>query len=238
MAVFLAVLGTNGPDGVRAAVRVHGLYDTMTEAREAVRTLVSENTETDAYIVDETARWIAVKPPAKDTAEEDEEIASKCNDAPSEGRMGSVCDILRPTADATAPSSNTGVSPGDGGDSAAAAASTLIPPTARKEAGTVQQRQLDELLRESVPSEVADGKEYARLRLRFATLTAFRAKLASLHATGESRCAATAKEIAELDARHPAYRAEFRAHYERGLRESGLSISAVPFLAYLGDDRE
>lgn len=230
---YLAVHAEGRTPGARAAVRVHGVYDTMTEARDAVRVLVSENPETDAYIVDETDRWIAVRPPATGTAEEDEEIASKCNDAPSDGRMGSVCDIgVRPNANA-ASAANAGSSAAAADAETEAAATTIIPPAARKEAGTVQQRQLDELLRDGAPSDVSSAEAYANARARFATLTAFRRKLAELHGAGEALHARTSEEIAALDARHPQHRSAFRAHYERGLRESGFSVESVPFLAYL-----
>lgn len=231
--VSIAVFGEALVPPAQAAVRVHGVYDTMTEARDAVRDLASEHSDIDAYIIDETARWISVRPPTKNTAEEDEEIASKCNEAPSKGRMGSVCDILRPST-VTTPGGEATSSATD----AAPPAAVVIPPTARKEVGTVQQRQLDDLLELTVPVDVMSEGDYARLRGRYATLTAFRRKLRALHTAGEEKCRKTESEIAARDASHPTHRTAFRSHYERGLRESGYTVDAVPFLAHLGGDED
>lgn len=64
-------------------------------------------------------------------------------------------------------------------------------------------------------------------------LVAFQRKIQGLRDNVEEKCRATASEIAALDAAHPDYRDAFMANYERGLRDSGLELSAVPFLAFL-----
>ncbi len=117
-----------------------------------------------------------------------------------------------------------------GGDPAAC----IIPAAAaRREAGTAQQRQLDDLLRRPVPTVVTDAAQYAKLRAWFAVLIAFQRKIRNLQTDVESKRRHTEAEIAQLDAAHPDYRAAFLSNYERGLRESGLSLSSVPFLSFL-----
>jgi hypothetical protein len=271
--LFLAVLGpagggapTEGPKkrkkGEGAAVRVHGVYDTIRQARAAAQALAAEDKETDAYVIEETMRWIAVKPPARGTADEEEEVASRTNEAHADGRMGSVCDILRrPTVSddrvTLSDKGETAVEDGDRGTPApgtAAAALAVGPGAAVSASGatTCQKRQLDDLLRRDVPSSVWEvprgGEEedadeavgpaaqYANMRAWYATLVAFRRKILRLRGLVEEKCVRAESEIADLGARHPGHRTAFRAHYEQGLRESGLTLATVPFLPFLGDE--
>jgi hypothetical protein len=147
----------------------------------------------------------------------------KANDDAAHGRMGSVCEVLKPHARTP------------GGDPA-------VPPApdaaSKKRDGQVQRAQLEDLLRQPVPdaAAVADAAAYAAARARYATLRAFERKLSALYADGLTKCRGAGATVADLDARYPAHRDAFMDHYRRGLRESGIRVESVPFIRFLGDD--
>lgn len=246
MSYSLAVLGegetTGGRDDpVAAAVCVYGLYDTLGEARTAVQGLLADCPETSAFVVDETMRWIPVRAPAPDAAEEDEELAAPSNDAPSENRYGSVCDLRRRTGTrggAAEPVVVGGDSAGGGASVAPsfvdpAAAAVIIPDAARRQARLSQQEQLESLLRLPVGPPPTTQDAYAADRARYATLRAFERKLGVLETQSRSLGAASTDAILRLDRLHPDYRIKFRSNYEKELKKSGMDVSTLPFAEYL-----
>lgn len=187
----------------------------------------ADMTTPSAFIIDEPLRWWTVRPLQKGrSGEEEEEIANRENYDPVRGRMGSVCDVMRPQQGdsvQTATSSNKKASPMDASRAG------------RSRDAQQKRHQLDDLLRRPIPCAVQNATEYAGLRARYALLRAFERRLLILYRTALDKCRNAADEVRSLDDRHPEHRTAFRAHYEKALRESGFSIDSVPFARFLED---
>lgn len=232
----------DGPPAA-AAVRVHGIYPGLAEARAAVRALAEDDGDEDvaAYVLDDVGRWLPMAEPgapdARVAGDEVEDVGGAENDDPSRGRCGSVCHVRRPCR-AGGPA--TVVAGPDAGPPAAAAAPDAAlpgaaPPTARAREARRQQRQLEDLLHAAPPSAPpADPAAYAALRAQCATLCAFRRKLERLRAESATLCERSAARIAELDAAHPEYADRYLDHYRRALQQVGLRPEEVPLVRYLG----
>lgn len=235
-----------------AAVRLFGVYPSLAAARDAVRMLVERGeggnaddvaaaADVEAFIVDEVQRWIPVRAPDRGSAEDEEEVAAAENEDPSNGRMGSVCDVRRRKG-APPPGGAAGTGACQPTNPVVLSPSPSAPANdAASQRATQQQRQqLDDLLRDGDAAPIETGVQYAAERDRLALLRAFRRKLQHLHADALTKCERAQASIRDLDARHPAHRTAYLAHYRRALRESGILNSAEDpvLLRYLDTDTD
>lgn len=154
-----------------------------------------------------------------------EEMSAPENNNQKEGRMGSVCD-LRP---------HTNI-PSEVPDERPPSHVRSNPAEQKKEIRT-QKAQLDDLLGSSLPPEAenSDVTTYAAVRGRYATLRAFERRLERLVDEARNKVDATALTLARLDASHPEYASEYKAHYLKALGESGIPPDSVPFMRYLNE---
>jgi hypothetical protein len=209
-------------DGCRAAVKVHGIFPTATEARSAIHQWANEQTDIDAFVVEDVGRWIVVHP-VKDGADEEEEIPTTENDDPSQGRYGSVCNIRKSagrTEELTHKESIQG---------------SIDTPVSKKKAIQTQCIQLDELLSDNPqPSQIHHNQSsYDACREHFATLRAFERRLRALYTTSLEKCKRVATEIEGIDTNHPTYHTQYRARYEEALRGSGIDPKEVTLMRFI-----
>lgn len=249
--VFLAatcVCGS-GDSGTRdpvAAVRVHGLYPSVTAARTAVHALAAEEPDQFTYIIDDVGRWLPAcepHPEARVVVDEVEEVSCAENTDPSQGRTGSVCDVRRhsgPALDRGKPHTSRQPASLIGGTPSAdhGASSSTEDPVRQREAKR-QQRQLDDLLRGPLPSEpLTEPTQYAMARGHLATLRAFERKLGRLALEADARCTANREHLRQLDGQHPEFRTSYLENYTRALGEVGLDPEQVPLMQYLREDED
>jgi hypothetical protein len=222
---------TGGDVAARAAVKIHGIFPSATEARSAAHQLANEQTDVDTFVMEDMDRWIVVHP-TTNFAEEEEEIPTSQNDDPSQGRYGSVCNVRKSTAASNAPSSSS--LPSDETEPPRVQGG-LDTPITKKKAIQTQCMQLDELL-SSQPDAAqiqCDPKAYAHCREHYATLRAFERRLHALYTESLQKCQHIQKEIAVLDEAQPTYRSQYRARYVEALRESGIDPSEVRLMRFI-----
>lgn len=216
------------------ALCVYGIYSSYSEARHAVHNMIDEDTCVQAFIIDETMKWLPVRPLTHDSAEEEEEMASHENDDEAHGRMGSVCEIRGPSSSS---SHALEVTQKTTSCSSNGAQSRRVGDQKGKTRDCKNQReQLDRLLE---PLTHPKGwvpetrEEYDHIRNRFATLRAFERKLKSLYVDSLRRANVVKEHIETLDGAHPTHQLEYKANYERALRESGIKPESTGLMAFL-----
>ena len=209
----------------RAAVKIHGIFPTVAEARSSAHQWANELTDVDTFVVEDMDRWIVVHPTAH-FAEEEEEIPTSQNDDPSQGRYGSVCNVRKSTTSAVHHAEEAEPPRIQGG---------LDTPITKKKAVQTQCIQLDELL-SSQPDTVRiqrDPTAYAHCREHYATLRAFERRLRALYTESLEKCRHAQKEIVALDEAQPTHRTHYRARYEAALRESGIDPTEVRLMRFI-----
>lgn len=208
-----------------AAIRLHGFFSTLEDARGAARALTQNQPDITACVVDECARWIRVREPERGSAEEEEEVSAPENNDPAGGRMGSVCDLGPRVTVVQEEAANTKV-----------AAAVFEPPTgsraARVQEGNEQRSQLERLLSDPV-ADIVSPATYADARERYALLRAFDRKLHRLLDESLGKWRAAMDRVVDLDQRHPTYTDEYQGNYRRALRESGVRPEDVQFMRFL-----
>ena len=213
------------PDVARAAVKIHGVFPSVSEARLAIHQWANEQTDTDAFVVEDMDRWIVVHP-TKNFAEDEEEIPTTQNDDPSQGRHGSVCNVRKSPGASLVAATDAEPPRIQGG---------LDTPSTKKKAMQTQCMQLDDLL-SAQPDAVRiqhDPTAYARCREHYATLRSFERRLRALYTESLEKCQNTDKEIATLDAAQPTHRVHYRTRYEDALRESGIDPNEVRLMRFI-----
>lgn len=205
-----------------AAVQIYGIYDSMREAQEAVRGFADSEKEVGAFVLDQCNRWLAVRTPDAGCSAEEEEIAHSDNLDRANGRMGSVCDVRKPSvpADAANPSPSPSPSPFVG----------TADPTPVK---TSQRQQLDDLLTECPFIVPLNAHTYNNCRHRLALLRAFERKLTSLIEQSEQKCLKGTDEVRHLDTLYPDYQTRYSENYKHALKQSGIREDTVGLMQYL-----
>ena len=214
---------------VDAAIRVHAFCNTMTEAQREVESLSSKQPDVQAYIVDACRRWIPLHEPVQGSGMEETEIRAPENEDRETGRMGSVCDLFRhrDTSSAT-------------NDTSSPVGSTVFesPSSSNQQAKqkqvTSQRTQLDALLQAHVP-HIDTHEEYVNQRERAALLSAFSRKLRKLLDESVKKGDDAWEKICELSVQHPEYREQYREHYQRALKQSGIDANTIAFIKYLDE---
>lgn len=211
------------PDETQAAVCVYGSYGSLTEARSAVQELVSTNdtTETDAFIIDRSFRWLVVCPADPGLAEEEEEIATVENNDETSNKMGSVCDLRHKGAI-------------NQKQSFLSSTSKREKPLNKTKEVKSQKQQLDDLLRPNSDERIPQTEaEYSELRNRFALLHAFEKKLCRLYEESLRQVFKAEEEIKTIDIRNPEFKNLYKANYEKALSESGIKADANGLMKFL-----
>ena len=220
---------TSKPQNCRCAIKIHGIFSTVVDARNAIHTLANEQSDVDAFVVEKTGSWIRVHSP-KDGADEVEEIPTTENDDPSQGRHGSVCNIRKSssgipkcdTVEIAPPSTNT--------------IGSMDTHVTKKKAIQTQCMQLDALLSFHPNNESVRGNPtaYNQCREHFATLCAFERKLSGLQTASLEKCRQVATEIASLNEWEPTYQDQYRSRYEEALRGSGIDPQETGLMQFIG----
>ena len=233
---FICVFASEevGLEEARAAVRIHGFYDSMKEARQSIDEFALEQSDVQSYIIEECMRWVAVQDPVKGTGVEEEEIRAPENEDRQNGRMGSVCDLRARKQNILEPTPTTG-SPDDPVHIFDASDKPNSISWKQKQVRT-QCDQLDHLLRGEVVACITNTEQYAAARDRLALLRAFRRKLQTLIKENLQKCHTATVGIAGLESKFPMYRDEFLKKYKQALKESGITEQNVAFMDYLSEE--
>jgi hypothetical protein len=207
-----------------AAVRVHGFFNTMKEARQSIEEFASEQSDVQSYIIEECMHWLTVEEPVKGTGVEEEEIRAPENDDRENGRMGSVCDLRR--------------SPQTNDDKVTIFENTDKPKSKAWQEKEVRSRrqQLDDLLGGNTRPTITSPEQYATAREQLALLCAFRRKLHTMCEDGERKCTAATEQSRALQEKFPEYRQQFLEKYRNALKQSGIREDDVAFMEFLTED--
>lgn len=212
--MYIRVCMPEGNHNTCAAMCIHGVYSTLTEAQSAIQTLAQEQPDTHTFVIDDLDRWLPILEPvdgARVVGCEVEEISTPENIDPSKGRSGSVCDVRH--------------------------SSTKTNGSTKQKDANKRQGQLEDLIRSPIPQSCPTDKEgYAALRGRCATLRAFERKLRLLIQEASDTCDANLAHIKVTNEKHPEYQHQYQDQYKHALQEVGMRTEDVPFIQYLNDE--
>lgn len=231
IATYCYAASTDQQKDPSAAIRVHGFYRNESEARDHAQRMAREGTEVDEFVIQHVNTWFLVTPPVAGTGEEEEEIAAPENDDRSAGRMGSVCDIRKPSSTASTASS---------APSAAAAAASTSSSDRTDQSGKNclknQRKTLEDLLEITEVAPPTDLDTYATCRERLALLRAFERKLRRLLEESQQKCQKAREAALDLSNRKPEYLSQYLDRYQQVLAESGLKPEKVGIMQFLKQD--